>query len=146
VKSAIRKRPRPSQFLHGIDMWAFLSVEVTLLIILMMSGPPPHGDRSPVDSAYTDHATAMPGALREDAMRVAVTRDGNVFFGSRNIQPDDLPPLIQKSVAHGSERKVYLRVDTRAKYGDAAIVIDQVRQAGIQHIGIITQQRQPSRP
>jgi len=33
-------------------------------------------------------------------------------------------------------------VDARAKYGGAALVIDQIRQAGIQNVGIITEQRQ----
>jgi biopolymer transport protein ExbD len=44
---------------------------------------------------------------------------------------------------HGSERKVYLKVDTRAKYGDAAAAIDQIRESGIENIGLITDQRQP---
>jgi biopolymer transport protein ExbD len=85
----------------------------------------------------------MPGAIREDALLVTVTRDGNVFFGVHQMHPADLPPAIRNSVLGGAEQKVYLRVDARAKYGDAVFVIDQVREAGIQNIGLITEQRQP---
>lgn len=113
-------------------------------MILMVNGPSPHGDRSPVDFARTEHATPMPGALCEDAMLISVTRDGNIFFGTHQIQRGDLPTAVRDSVQHGSERKVYLKVDARAKYGDAAVVIDQIRLAGIQNVGIITDHRRPT--
>ena len=143
MKAKARKRPRPSRFLNGIDFWAFLSVELVLLMIFMVNGPSSDTDRSPVDLARTNHATPLPGALREDAMLVAVTRDGNIFLDTHQMQYRDLPRAIQDSLRHGSERKVYLKVDTRAKYGDAAAAIDQVREAGIENIGLITDQRQP---
>ena len=146
MKARSRKRPRPSQFLNGIDFWAFLSVELVLLMIFMVNVPSPHANRSPVDFARTEHATRMPGALREDTILVAVTRDGNVFYGTHQIQYGDLLTAIRESVRQGSERKVYLKVDARAKFGDAAAVIDQVRLAGIQNVGIITEQRQPASP
>ena len=112
-------------------------------MIFMVNGPSPHANLSSVDLARTEHAAPMPGALREDAMHVAVTRDGSIFFGMYQMQYRDLPLAIRDSVRRGSERKVYLKVDTRAMYGDAAVVIDQVRQAGIENIAIITDQRQP---
>ena len=139
-----KPRPRPSRFLNGIDFWAFLSVELVLLMIFMVNGPSPHANISPVDLPRTEHATPMPGALREDAMHVAVTRDGNIFFGMYQIQSGDLPLAIRDCVRHGSERKVYLKVDARAKYADATLAIDQIRQAGIQNVGIITDQREPT--
>jgi biopolymer transport protein ExbD len=111
-------------------------------MIFMVSGPSPHANRSPVDFARTEHATPMPSALREDAMLVAVPRDGNTYFGTHQVQYGDLPLKIRDSLRRGSERKVYLKVDARAKYGDAILVIDQVRQAGIENIGLITEQRQ----
>ena len=141
LSSLPRRRPRPSQFLNGIDVWAFLAIEVVLLIILV-NAPPPH--QRPVDLSTVDHATSMRGAIREDAMHVTVTRDGNVFFNAHQVHRDQLIPQILDSVHRGSEAKVYLSVDARAKYGDATRVIDQVRQAGIQHIGIITNQHQPT--
>jgi len=143
VKTWPRKRPRPSQFLNGIDFWAFLSVQLVLLILFMIAPSHPHHGLA-LDLARTDHAAPMPSALREDAMLISVSRDGNVFFGTHQVRYNDLPESIRESVRHGSERKIYLKVDARAKYGDAALVIDQIRQAGIQNVGIITEQRQPT--
>ena len=139
-----RKRLRPSQFLNGIDVWAFLSIEIVLLIIFMTYVPPNPYHRATIDLAAVDHARPMPGAIREDALLVTVTRDGNVFLGTQQIHPADLPPAIRNSVLSGAEQKVYLRVDARAKYSDAVLVIDKVREAGIENIGIITDQRRPT--
>lgn len=86
----------------------------------------------------------MPGAIREDALLITVTCDGNVLYGTHQVQSGELPPAIQDAIRRGSERKVYLKVDARAEYGDAVVVIDQVHQGGIENIGIITEQRMPS--
>jgi len=144
MKPTFRKRTRPSQLLNGIDLWAFLSFQLVLLIVLMTAPNSPHRGWS-VDFARTEHATPMPAALREDAILVTVTRDGNVFFGFNQIRSQDLPLSIHDSLRRGSEHKIYLKVDARARFSDAEVVIDQVRQAGIHDIGIITDQRQPSR-
>ena len=136
-----RRKPRPSQFLNGIDLWAFPCVQLVLLIILMpvVVTHPLHT----VDLARTEHPTTMPGASREDAMLVALTRDGNIFFKTAQVSSDQLPSRIRESLHNGSERKVYLKVDARAKYSDAAAVIVQIRQAGVEDVGIITEQREP---
>jgi biopolymer transport protein TolR len=140
-KTMHRKRSRRPQFLKGIDFWAFLSVELVLLMIFMANAPPLHTHSSRIDFVRTHHAKPMPGALREDAMLVVVTRDGNFFFGNLQVRSTELSRSIQECLRRGSERKVYLQVDARARYGDAAAVLEQVRQAGIENIGIITYQR-----
>jgi biopolymer transport protein ExbD len=137
-----RKRHRPSEFLNGIDSWAFLSTPLVLLIVFIVTpNHPPHG--TALELARTNHAAPMHSAVREDAMLITVTRDGHFFYGMHQVRPDDLALAMRDSVEQGSEKKVYLRVDARARYSDAVLVIDQVREAGIQQIGIITEQRQP---
>ena len=138
------RKPRPpSHLLNGIDVWAFLSFQLVVLIIFMTAPSHPHHGWA-LDLARTDHAAPMPSAAREDAILISVYRDGNVFFRTSQIRYDDLPQSIRQAVRQGSERKVYLKVDARAKYGDAALAIDQIRQAGIQNVGIITDQREPT--
>ncbi len=144
MKAKARRRPRPSQFLNGIDFWAFLSVELVLLMIFMVQPTPFHASSGQL--ARTEHAGPLHSAIREDAILMTVSRDGNVYFGAGQIQLDRIHARIQDSLRHGSEKKVYLKVDARAKYGDAVAAIDQIRQAGIENIGLITDQRQPASP
>jgi len=53
-----------------------------------------------------------------------------------------LPILICGAVGEGAERKVYLSVDARAKYGDAAAVVEQIGKAGIREICILVYRRE----
>jgi biopolymer transport protein ExbD len=88
----------------------------------------------------------MPDAGREDALIVTVTRDGTLYFRTDQVALRDLPTQIRQALQEGAHPTVFIHADARAKYGDASVVIDEVRQAGIQHIAIITEQSQPSRP
>jgi biopolymer transport protein TolR len=80
----------------------------------------------------------MRGAHREDATIVSITRVGNVFLGNTQVQLADLLGEVKKSLAQGGERKIYLKADARAKYGDVKAVIEAIKKTGIDHIGIIT--------
>ena len=125
---------RPSVYLV-IDLMPFLGVFLVLLIIFMCY--PSSFDDSPVDLPRARSATSQPGALREDAIRIAVTRDGSRFFGSSKAEPGELANLIRAAMQAGSERKVYLLADGRAKNEDVEIVFDQIRLAGITNVVIL---------
>ncbi|SRR6266404_675218 len=133
--SALRKR---NLLLSGIDVWALVGILLVLLIIFMVNVPPYHGIS--VDRATAVHSTPMPSATREDAMRILVTRDGRIYFGNHAVATEDLPDEIRERVRNGAERKIYLAVDARAKYGDAEKVLDQIRVSGIRDVSFLTQQ------
>jgi biopolymer transport protein ExbD len=78
---------------------------------------------------------SMPHASREDAMVVAIMRDDKVFLRRDLIRSDQLPAKIQESMRLGSERKVYIRADGRARYRWIAEVLDCVRSVGVEQIG-----------
>ena len=137
---ARRVKRRPSRFLNGIDVWAFLSVEIALLMILMTNAPPFH--HWAVDYAYANNAIPQPGARREDAINIAISRDGNVFLDDKQVRLEDLKGQIQTSIRNGAEDKVYFKVDARCMYRDVARVVDELRAANIRKIAFITNQRQ----
>jgi biopolymer transport protein TolR len=109
---------------------------LTLFMIPISGG---HGSL-PIDLAVTTHATPERGALKEDALEIILTRSGQIYFGHTSVKFADLPTQIKLWVVQrGSDRKVYLRVDARAKYGDVKAVLDQVRAAGIQRVAFIVE-------
>ena len=83
----------------------------------------------------------MPRATRDNAVIVAIARDGKVYLGSDPASPEELPGLIRQRMANGAEWKVYLKVDRRAKYGVVASVLAQVRTAGFGNVAILAEQR-----
>ena len=84
----------------------------------------------------------MAGALKEDALLVAVQRDGRIFFGSSQIAAKHLPAQIRQQLTRGAENKVYIRADARARYADVIGVLDAVRSAGVERVGFLVEQVQ----
>jgi biopolymer transport protein ExbD len=92
-----------------------------------------------VDLAPTAHPKPLPAATKEDAINVAITRDGSLYFGHDRVPAKELPERIRRAFEHGSERKVYLKADARARYGEVKAVLDQISAAGIQDVAFITE-------
>jgi biopolymer transport protein ExbD/biopolymer transport protein TolR len=93
------------------------------------------------DSPKVAHAVAIPAALREDMMEVAVTRDGSIWFQHERFAADRLPQAIREQLSHGAERKVYIRADSRARYGTVIQVLNGVRSAGVENVAFLVDQK-----
>jgi len=83
----------------------------------------------------------MRGANREDALVIAVQRDGRIWIDQDRVMLEDLPAKIRERLVGGAERKVYLKVDRAAKYGVVISVLDVVRSAGVENIGFLVYAR-----
>jgi biopolymer transport protein ExbD len=95
-----------------------------------------------VQLAQTDNPTAMPDADKEDAVLVAVTRDGRIFLGQNQVSEADLSGKVRDALADKTSKQIFIRADTRAKYGTVTSAIDDVRTAGVDEVGLLTEQRQ----
>jgi len=133
--AAIRAAKRKPSIYPAIDLMPFVGVFLVLLIMFMCFPTSHHGLSVDLPSARS--AKSQPGAVREDAIRIAVARDGRCFFRLTTAEPRDLADLIRTAIRDGSERKVYLSADSRARNGSVEIVIDQIRLAGITNIAIL---------
>jgi len=117
-----------------------------MLLLFFLTMPKPlHGGLSP-DLPQVGHPVSMAHANREDAMIIVTFRDDQVFFRNDRIRPDQLPARIRDSINKGSEKKVYIRADARAKYSWVAEVLDGVRSAGVEKIGFLVNERRAPSP
>ncbi len=119
-------------------MWGFVSVMLAILFMFLPITPHTPGSVS-VDRPTAYYSTSMPGALREDAMAITITRDGHVFFRDHQIALEDLPGEIREGLRRGAEKRVFVAVDARAKYGDVAVVLGKIRLAGIEDVSFLTE-------
>jgi biopolymer transport protein ExbD/biopolymer transport protein TolR len=81
----------------------------------------------------------MKEADRDDAVLVAVTRDGQYFLGQDRVVIDDLAAKINDLLSTRLERKVFVKSDFRAKYGDVVRLVDSIRAAGVDQVGLLTE-------
>ena len=88
---------------------------------------------------------SMLHADRDDALVIAIMRSGDVFFRNDKLPSDRLGAAIRESLPSAREREIYIRADARARWGTVALVIDQVRAAGIPSVAFFAEQRRPTR-
>ncbi len=135
---AIAKKALPVN--SSINVTPMVDVMLVLLIIFMVITPMLQKGVS-VDLAKTNNPTQMPDADKEDALLVAITRDGKVFFGTDQISPDQLANKVKDKITNKVDKTVYIRADARTKYGNVVEVVDNVRSAGVDKVGLLTEQR-----
>jgi biopolymer transport protein ExbD len=129
-----------------INVTPMVDVMLVLLIIFMVITPMLQKGVS-VDLAKVNNPAAMPDADKEDALLVAVTRDGKIFFGSDQVAgADQLTHLVKDRLASRTDKRVFIRADARTRYGNVVDVVDNVRAAGVDQLGLLTEQRKVARP
>ena len=128
-----------------INVTPMVDVMLVLLIIFMVITPMLQKGVS-VDLAKVNSPTPMPDADKEDALIVAVMRDGKVYFGNDQIAPDQLTGKVKDKLANRVDKRVYVRADARAKFGSVVDVVDNVRAAGVDDLGLLTDQKKNTAP
>ena len=124
-----------------INVTPMVDVMLVLLIIFMVITPLLTKGQT-VDKVRTYHSITMQAADKEDAVLIAVTRDGRVFLSPGNIRttPDQLPPKVKDLLTNRMDKTCYIKSDARARYEVVEDVIDNLRAAGVDQIGLITEQ------
>jgi biopolymer transport protein TolR len=110
-----------------------------VLLIIFMVVTPMLQKGVPVDMARVPNPTDLPDADKDDAIIVAVTRSGDIFLGNDRTPADQLTGKVKDLVANRIDKTIYIRADGRAKYGDVATVVDEVRNAGVDKVGLETE-------
>jgi biopolymer transport protein TolR len=138
---ALAKRNEGAKVSSDINVTPMVDVMLVLLIIFMVVTPMLQKGVS-VDMAKVNSPTAMEDADKEDALLVSITRDGKVYFGTDQITVDNLTTKVKDRLATNPQNKqVYVKADTRARFGGVVGVVDAVRAAGVDDLGLLTDQR-----
>jgi len=121
-----------------INVTPMADVMLVLLIIFMVITPMLQKGIA-VDLAKTKNPVDMKEADRDDAVLVAVTRDGKFYLGQDRVNIDDMAAKVNDLLANKLNRTVFVRSDLRAKYGDVVQVVDSIRNAGVDKVGLLTE-------
>jgi len=135
-----KKAPPP---VSDINVTPMVDVMLVVLIIFMVITPLLSKGVS-VDMAKSRNPVTMADADKEDAVMVAITRDGKAFLspGSILIQPDQLGEKVKDLMTNKASKIVYLKSDSRAKYKVVEDIVDNLRTAGVDQLGLLTEQLQ----
>jgi biopolymer transport protein ExbD/biopolymer transport protein TolR len=125
----------------NINVTPMVDVMLVLLIIFMVITPMLQ-NKVQINMARVDNPSNMPDADKEDAIVVAVTRDGAVYLGQNKVDPGQLGSLVRDKLQDKTDKMIYIRADERAQYKVVEDAIDDVRTAGVEEVGLLTQKRE----
>ncbi|HEY5381194.1 MAG TPA: biopolymer transporter ExbD [Acidobacteriaceae bacterium] len=138
---AMAKREEGKKVNSNINVTPMVDVMLVLLIIFMVITPMLN-NKVNVTLPVVTAATIMDNANKEDAITVAVTRDGKVFLGGDPVALSDLgqkvADLEAKKTDPAADKSVYVRADERANYGKFLDTIDALRTAGVSQVNLLT--------
>ena len=139
---AISKREEGKKVNSNINVTPMVDVMLVLLIIFMVITPMLNNNQNIV-LPKVSAAVVMENANKDDAIVIAVTRDGKTFLGADQVSLENLgtrvADLLAKKTDAAADKTVYMRADNRANYGKVMDTIDAIRTAGVSQLGILTE-------
>ena len=138
-------KPKAGDQMAAPNVIPMADIMLVLLIIFMVVTPMLQKGVS-VDMASVNDPRDMQDADKDDAVIVAVTRDGTLYLGNTKIAKEEITGQVKDRIANKLDKTVYVKSDARAKYGDVVAVVDEIRSAGVDSLGLLTEKQKSSNP
>lgn len=138
-------KPQVGATMSAPNVIPMADIMLVLLIIFMVVTPMLQKGFS-VEMAKVPNPSDLPDADKDDAIIVAVARDGGIYIGNTKTSKDQITDTIKDQVSNRIDKTIFIRADQRAKYGDVSAVVDEVRNAGVDKVGLLTERVERSGP
>lgn len=120
-------------------------IMLVLLIVFMVITPMLQKGVT-VEMAQVSSPRDMRDADKDDAVIVSVTRDDSIYMGNTKITKEQITDNVKDRIANKLDKTVYVKSDARAKYGTVVAVVDEIRSAGVDQLGLLTDKFRPNTP
>jgi biopolymer transport protein ExbD len=134
-------KPQAGAQMASPNVIPMADIMLVLLIIFMVVTPMLQKTHQ-VDLARTDYAHEMKAADKDDAIVIAITSDGTIYLGNTRVNKEDLTGQIKDHISTRLDKTVYVKSDARAKYGRVVEIVDEIRSAGVDQLGLLTEKNQ----
>jgi biopolymer transport protein ExbD len=145
MKSSNSKKPQADPVVSAPNVIPMADIMLVLLIIFMVVTPMLQKGMT-VDMAKVANPEDLPNADKDDAVIVAVTRDGAVYLGQTKTDISTIASQVSDLIAGRLDKTVFIKSDSRAKYGDVVKLVDEVRSAGVDNVGLLTDKVETAAP
>jgi biopolymer transport protein ExbD len=72
---------------------------------------------------------------------VAIGRDKSMYLNAKPVQEADMATRVNELLENKTEKIVLIKADEEVEYSAVMAAMDQLRQAGIEDIGLITERK-----
>jgi biopolymer transport protein TolR len=123
------------RMMSEINVTPLVDVMLVLLIIFMVTAP------MLTQGVDVNLPQANAKAMRAEEERLVITVDmhSRIFIGKQPVEFNRLQSALTAIVAQRVDRQVYFRADRTVPYGFVVKVIAEVRNAGVEKLGMVTE-------
>lgn len=123
------------RMMADINVTPLVDVMLVLLIIFMVTAP------MLTQGVDVNLPQANAKSMRSEEERLVITVDANsrIFIGKQSVAFNRLGGVLKGIVARRADRQVYFRADRSVPYGFVVKVIAEVRNAGVEKLGMVTE-------
>jgi biopolymer transport protein ExbD len=129
-------------FVADINVTPMVDVMLVLLIIFMVVAPLLQSGVS-VALPKSKYPDPDPNIIKDTSAVVAIPGGGDarIYIGRDPISPDDLGQKIKNILKdkQPQDQVVYIKSGKQVKYGTVVEVIDKIREAGFERIGLVSE-------
>jgi biopolymer transport protein ExbD len=137
-------KPKAGPQMSAPNVIPMADIMLVLLIIFMVVTPMLTKGLS-VELAKVSTPTDMPNADKDDAVIVGISASGDVYLGSTKSDVSQVADQVRDRISGKLDKTVFVKSDGRAKYGDVVKVVDEIRSAGVDNVGLLTDKSEQSR-
>jgi biopolymer transport protein TolR len=121
-----------------INVTPLVDVMLVLLIIMMLVAPMLQQGVS-VKLPTATNTTDKPEVQGQTV--VAIGRDKSMYLNAKPVQEAEMATRVNELLENAKEKIVLIKADEEVEYGAVMAAMDQLRQAGIEDIGLITERK-----
>jgi biopolymer transport protein TolR len=118
-----------------INVTPLCDVMLVLLIIMMIVAPLLQQGVS-VKLPQASNTVDKPEVQGQTV--VAIAKDKSMYVNAKPVQEAEMAQRINELLENSKEKVVLIKADTEVEYSAVMAAMDQLRQAGIEDIGLIT--------
>jgi biopolymer transport protein TolR len=128
---------RVSTSLAEINVVPLVDVMLVLLIIFMVAAPMMTQGMA-VNLPQARRATPVTAQPIYVTVPATFAKDHVVQIGSDEIRVDILPERVRQALLERTDKSLFVRGDGSVAYKDLVYVIDKLKDAGVEKVGLIT--------
>ncbi|MDM7462291.1 MAG: biopolymer transporter ExbD [Tepidimonas taiwanensis] len=117
-----------------INVTPMVDVMLVLLIIFIVTAPM----LTHAVSIDLPRASSTPQQQKPDAVRLALSDDGNIYWDDHLVSDAELRARLHAAASQQPQPEVHLRADRNTRYERLAEVMSEVHNAGISKLGFVT--------
>ena len=125
---------RTQTSLSDINITPFVDVLLVLLVIFMLTAPIL---QSGIELDVPQTKTVK--EVSQEKLVVSIDKGQRLFLGNDPVNIHELGPRLRDKMGPRQEQSVFLRADKSVPFGTVAMVVDELRQAGIEQISMVTE-------